>query len=110
MHHTAWTKKAASSLPSDRIPPRTQTPPQTKAKAKGKQKENNPPKSKEVRALEKLRDDLRKASGRERDPKGGCFCQGVCQCSDFTVLWVATCYLLRESMHFENRSIYLPYG
>lgn len=85
MHHTAWTKKAASSLPSDRIPPRTQTPPQTKAKAKGKQKENTPPKSKEVRALEKLRDDLRKASGRERDPKGGCFCQGVCRCSDFTV-------------------------
>ncbi|KAI0701441.1 hypothetical protein C8T65DRAFT_270787 [Cerioporus squamosus] len=76
--HTAWTKKG-SSLPSDRIPSRTQTPQPAKGKGKGKGKEEAPPKSKEVRALEKLRDDLRNASGRERDPKGGCFCQGVCR-------------------------------
>ncbi|KAH9847591.1 hypothetical protein C2E23DRAFT_871700 [Lenzites betulinus] len=72
---TAWTKKG-SSLPSDRLPPKAQSqaaPANTKSK--GKQKENAPPKSKEVRRLEKLRDDLRKASGHDKDPKGGCFCQ-----------------------------------
>ncbi|KAH9889006.1 hypothetical protein C8Q73DRAFT_709253 [Cubamyces lactineus] len=75
MHHTAWTKKG-SSLPSDRIPPKVQAQ-ATPSKAKGKKKQNDstPPKSKEVRALEKLRDDLRKASGQDKDPKGGCFCQ-----------------------------------
>ncbi|KAI0817006.1 hypothetical protein BC628DRAFT_1333886 [Trametes gibbosa] len=73
--HTAWTKKA-SSLPSDRIPPRVPSQAASaNAKSKGKQKENAPPKSKDVRKLEKLRDDLRKASGRDKDPKGGCFCQ-----------------------------------
>ncbi|KAI0351906.1 hypothetical protein OH77DRAFT_1429223 [Trametes cingulata] len=73
MNHTAWTKKG-SSLPSDRIPPKVQSQ-AAPAKAKGKQKETGPPKSKEVRKLEKLRDDLRKASGRDKDPNGGCFCQ-----------------------------------
>ncbi|KAI0666840.1 hypothetical protein C8Q78DRAFT_1072192 [Trametes maxima] len=76
MHHTAWTKKG-SSLPSDRIPPKAQARTQAvPAKAKGKRKdEPAPPKSKDVRRLEKLRDDLRKASGHDKDPKGGCFCQ-----------------------------------
>ncbi|KAI0628240.1 hypothetical protein C8Q77DRAFT_482371 [Trametes polyzona] len=75
MHHTAWTKKG-SSLPSDRIPPKAQSQPSTaSSKAKGKQKESMPQKSKEVRKLEKQRDDLRNASGRDKDPKGGCFCQ-----------------------------------
>ncbi|KAI0741751.1 hypothetical protein C8Q80DRAFT_1221675 [Daedaleopsis nitida] len=74
MHHTAWTKKGAgSSLPSDRIPSKSQAPQSTKAK--GRQKDASQPKSKAVRALERLRDDLRKASGREPDSKGGCFCQ-----------------------------------
>ncbi|KAI0644269.1 hypothetical protein C8Q79DRAFT_914225 [Trametes meyenii] len=75
MHHTAWTKKG-SSLPSDRIPPKAHQAQAGPAKAKGKRKdEPAPPKSKDVRRLEKLRDDLRKASGRDKDPKGGCFCQ-----------------------------------
>ncbi|KAI8974575.1 hypothetical protein BD414DRAFT_498096 [Trametes punicea] len=73
MHHTAWTKKT-SSVPSDWIPPKAQAH-AVSAKSKGKQKDNALPKSKEVRKLEKLRDDLRKASGRDKDPKGGCFCQ-----------------------------------
>ncbi|CDO68185.1 hypothetical protein BN946_scf184938.g37 [Trametes cinnabarina] len=73
MHHTAWTKKG-SSVPSDWIAPKSQ-PQAAPARPKGKQKDSTPPKSKEVRRLEKLRDDLRKSSGREKDPKGGCFCQ-----------------------------------
>ncbi|EIW58826.1 uncharacterized protein TRAVEDRAFT_58921 [Trametes versicolor FP-101664 SS1] len=77
MNRTAWVKKGSSSLPSDRIPPKVQ--PQaapSASKAKGKQKaETAPPKSKEVRKLEKQRDDLRKSSGLDKDPKGGCFCQ-----------------------------------
>lgn len=82
MHHTAWTKPKGGILPSDRIPPKTQPPSQmskgtNKGKGKNKQKDAEMPKSKEVRGLEKLRDDLRKASGKERDPKGGCFCQGL---------------------------------
>ncbi len=102
--HTAWTKKG-SSLPSDRIPSRTQTPQPAKAKAKGKGKEETPPKSKEVRALEKLRDDLRNASGRERDPKGGCFCQGVYRAHtilDFFFLPLVACavstHIIQEIM------------
>ncbi|KAI0766885.1 hypothetical protein BD413DRAFT_480500 [Trametes elegans] len=75
MHQTAWTKKG-SSLPSDRIPPKVQSQPTpAKTKAKGKRKDSAPPKSKDVRKLEKLRDDLRNASGHDADPSGGCFCQ-----------------------------------
>lgn len=86
MHHqTAWTKKA-SSLPSDRIAPRN-------APKKPKQSANRSPagsdvggvvgvsKSKDVRRLETLRDGLQSlvSSGRTpgKDPKGGCFCQGM---------------------------------
>ncbi|KAM5544347.1 hypothetical protein V8D89_002007 [Ganoderma adspersum] len=72
MSKTAWASRG-SSLPSDRIPSKAQA--AQPAKAKGKQKDARPPKSKEVLRLEKLRDDLRKATGKERDPKGGCFCQ-----------------------------------
>ncbi|OSD00173.1 hypothetical protein PYCCODRAFT_1371757 [Trametes coccinea BRFM310] len=73
MHHTAWTKKG-SSVPSDWISPKSQ-PQIAPVKSKAKQKDSTPPKSKEVRRLEKLRDDLRKSSGLDKDPKGGCFCQ-----------------------------------
>ncbi|EPT01294.1 hypothetical protein FOMPIDRAFT_1029993 [Fomitopsis schrenkii] len=64
--HTAWT--------SDRIPSSRPKQP-AQSQGKGKQKAQEPPKSKEVRRLEHLRDGLRYATGRERDPKGGCFCQ-----------------------------------
>lgn len=66
--HTAWT--------SDRIPSSRPKQP-AQSQGKGKQKAQEPPKSKEVRRLEHLRDGLRYATGRERDPKGGCFCQGT---------------------------------
>ncbi|KAH9941486.1 hypothetical protein B0H21DRAFT_780137 [Amylocystis lapponica] len=56
MHHTPWTQKTSSPTP------------------KGKAKQE-PPKSEQVRQLEKLRDDLRRSQGQDRDPKGGCFCQ-----------------------------------
>ncbi|PIL25399.1 hypothetical protein GSI_13289 [Ganoderma sinense ZZ0214-1] len=72
MNKTAWASRG-SSLPSDRIPSKAQA--AQPAKAKGKQKDAGPPKSKDILRLEKLRDDLRKATGTERDPKGGCFCQ-----------------------------------
>lgn len=74
MNKTAWASRG-SSLPSDRIPSKAQA--AQPAKAKGKQKDAGTPKSKEVVRLEKLRDDLRKATGKERDPEGGCFCQGL---------------------------------
>jgi len=71
MRQTAWTNK--SSVPSDRIPPSRPASGQGKKAAKGKQQEQ--PKSEEVRRLERLRDALRDASSKDRDPKGGCFCQ-----------------------------------
>ena len=77
MSKTAWTKQR-STLPSDRIPPKKQNAQPTKAK--GKQKDVGPPKSKDILKLEKLRDDLRKGTGKEKDPKGGCFCQGPSAC------------------------------
>lgn len=69
MHHTAWT------LTSDRIPP--PKPKRQPAPSKGEHKPTEPPKSEEVRRLEGLRDALQSSSGREKDPKGGCFCQGL---------------------------------
>ncbi|KAI1785153.1 hypothetical protein LXA43DRAFT_1118165 [Ganoderma leucocontextum] len=72
MNKTAWATRG-SSLPSDRIPSKAQA--AQPAKAKGKQKDAGPPKSKEVSRLEKLHNDLCKATGKDRDPKGGCFCQ-----------------------------------
>ena len=48
---------------------------------KSKQKEPDLPKSTEVRRLEGLKDGLRGINhGVSKDPKGGCFCQGVSCC------------------------------
>lgn len=74
MYRTAWSKQS-SSLPSDRIPPVNRSSPVPKAKAKGKQKDSAPPKSREIRKLEELRDGLANSHG--KDPKGGCYCQGT---------------------------------
>ncbi|KAH7911085.1 hypothetical protein BJ138DRAFT_1151530 [Hygrophoropsis aurantiaca] len=69
---TAWS--AASSVPSDRIRPvqRPQSVPSSHSKGKGKTKES---KSKELRRLESLAEGIGESTGRDRDPKGGCFCQ-----------------------------------
>jgi len=74
MNRTPWTKPK-SSLPSDRIPPSRK--PNQSNQAKGKGKQNEVPKSKEVKRLEELRDGLASLSSSSgvRDPKGGCFCQ-----------------------------------
>lgn len=71
---TAWSK-AAGSLPSDRLRPaqRPQHTPQKQSRGKGKTQE--PSKSKAIRKLESLAEGVRKSSSREKDPKGGCFCQ-----------------------------------
>ncbi|EED78342.1 predicted protein [Postia placenta Mad-698-R] len=58
---------------SNRIPP--PKPKRQPAPSKGEHKPTEPPKSEEVRRLEGLRDALQSSSGREKDPKGGCFCQ-----------------------------------
>lgn len=71
MYSTAWTK--GSSLPSGRIPP----PKANTSSSKGKAKQKDPPRSKKVRRLEDLRNNLRNSNETERDPKGGCFCQGT---------------------------------
>lgn len=78
MYQTAWTKKG-SSLPSDRIRPSysQQSPAKNQSKNKGKQPQNEPPKSGEVQRLEALADALRDSTGEDKDPKGGCFCQGA---------------------------------
>ncbi|KDR66131.1 hypothetical protein GALMADRAFT_259814 [Galerina marginata CBS 339.88] len=70
-YRPAW--KQHSSLPSDRI----KQPPNNVAKSKGKGKQQpppEPPKSKDVRRLEKLLGGVQNATGQERDPNGGCFC------------------------------------
>ncbi|EJF60567.1 hypothetical protein DICSQDRAFT_155699 [Dichomitus squalens LYAD-421 SS1] len=99
MHKTAWTQKG-SSLPSERIPSKKQAPQPTKAK--GKQKDAGPPKSKEVVKLEKLRDDLRNATGKERDPKRGCFCQArLHPLSSYTPI-CRTCGLILCELNLPN--------
>lgn len=73
MHRTRWT--SPGSLTSDRIPARhfpTSTAP-AKQQAKGKG-QAGPPKSKTVLALENRLHNVEYASGKEKDPKGGCFC------------------------------------
>ncbi|KAG1750151.1 hypothetical protein EDB19DRAFT_92842 [Suillus lakei] len=74
MQRTAWSK-AAGPVPSDRLRSvqRLQHVPQKQNKTKGKVQE--PSKSKAIRKLESLAEGVRKSSGREKDPKGGCFCQ-----------------------------------
>ncbi|OCH91373.1 hypothetical protein OBBRIDRAFT_526819 [Obba rivulosa] len=74
MRQTAWIK-TGSFVPSDRIPPSYPRP--QSAPPKSKRKQNELPKSKEVQRLEKLRDDLQRATGAEKDPKGGCFCTAL---------------------------------
>lgn len=73
--HTAWTH-TAGSLPSNRIaaPKLAQ-----KDAQKGKQKNAGGPQSREVRRLAQLRDGLVSLGGGtlSKDPKGGCYCQGM---------------------------------
>jgi len=52
-------KQTASSLPN----------------RKGRDKPRDPPKSQEIRRLEFLHNAVRTSTGKDRDPKGGCFCQ-----------------------------------
>lgn len=75
MRRTAWSK-AAGSVPSDRLRPaqRPQSVPQKQNQGKGKTQE--PSKSKAIRKLESLAEGVRKSFGKEKDPNGGCFCQG----------------------------------
>src|SRR5882757_805444 len=75
MRRTAWSI-AAGSVPSDRLRPaqRPQHAPQKQNKGKGKTQE--PLKSQAVRKLQSLAEGIQKSSGRDKDPKGGCFCQG----------------------------------
>jgi hypothetical protein len=72
-------------MPSDRLRPaqRPQHTPQKQSKAKGKTQE--PSKSKAIRKLESLAEGVRKSSGREKDPKGGCFCQGKGSLTDMSL-------------------------
>ncbi|RDB27453.1 hypothetical protein Hypma_004121 [Hypsizygus marmoreus] len=78
MHQTPWTKKA-SSLPSDRLRPKS-TPPKTSRPSKSQAPDAAAqPKSKQLLELESLRAALnaQESSGASvtKDPKGGCFCQ-----------------------------------
>ncbi|KAI6032549.1 hypothetical protein EDC04DRAFT_2571882, partial [Pisolithus marmoratus] len=61
------------SLTSDRIPTRQPTTVPAKQQAKGKS-QAGPPKSKAISALETRLQNVEYASGKEEDPKGGCFC------------------------------------
>lgn len=74
MQRTAWSK-AAGSVPSDRLRPAQRPQHAPQKQNKGKDKTPEPSKSKAVRKLESLAEGVRKSSGREKDPKGGCFCQ-----------------------------------
>lgn len=71
MHRTPWTK--SSSLISDRLS-RQSSPAPAKQQAKGKGKAESP-KSRAVIEIETLLHSAENASGREKDSKGGCFCQ-----------------------------------
>lgn len=79
MRHTPWVQKASGGgLTSDRLrpapaPARVGTP-KGKGKAGGTTEQLR---SAAVRALEDLTAGLRsEIAGREKDPAGGCFCQG----------------------------------
>lgn len=78
MNRTAWTNQK-SHLTSDRLKPKPQPNNVASPKTKGKSKQQqspSPSKSKEVRRIETLLNGIRKATGQEKDPKGGCFCLG----------------------------------
>ncbi|KAH7884516.1 hypothetical protein F5I97DRAFT_1812877 [Phlebopus sp. FC_14] len=63
----------SGQLPSDRIPPKQ---PPSNAKQPGRGESTAPPKNKVlISPLESLAANVRDSSGREKDPKGGCFCQ-----------------------------------
>ncbi|KAI6043865.1 hypothetical protein EDC04DRAFT_3107061 [Pisolithus marmoratus] len=66
-----WT--SSGSPTSDRIPTRQPTTAPAKQQAKGKS-QTGPPKSKAVSALETRLHSVEYTSGKEKDPKGGCFC------------------------------------
>ncbi|KAJ8694620.1 hypothetical protein PTI98_007278 [Pleurotus ostreatus] len=90
---TPWSK---SSVPSDRIKPsHSQTAP-SKRKGGGAAQ---PTKSKAIIQLEILLKNLREYTGRERDPKGGCFCQAADhQLSSYTPI-CRTCGLILCSLN-----------
>ncbi|KAI6116872.1 hypothetical protein EV401DRAFT_1864365 [Pisolithus croceorrhizus] len=73
VHRTPWT--SSGSLTSDRIParqvPASTTPAKQQTKGKG---QAGLPKGKAVLALENRLHNVEYASGKEKDPKGGCFC------------------------------------
>ncbi|TFK62601.1 hypothetical protein BDN72DRAFT_848487 [Pluteus cervinus] len=76
---TPWTqpRQPTSSLPSDRLRPQSNSPKPT-GKSGSQQKQTQaqqPPRSKEVERLDGIVNALKKLSGKENDPKGGCFCQ-----------------------------------
>ncbi|KAG0705663.1 hypothetical protein DFH29DRAFT_799617 [Suillus ampliporus] len=74
MQRTAWSN-AGGAVPSDRLRPAQRPQHVPQKQNKGKSKAQEPPKSKAIRNLQSLADGVRKSSGREKDPKGGCFCQ-----------------------------------
>lgn len=69
MKKTPWTKTTQS------LPSRSSNSPSRSNK--GKSKANDPPKSKALLNLETLADVVQTSSGKEKDPKRGCFCQGA---------------------------------
>ncbi|KAF9529521.1 hypothetical protein CPB83DRAFT_852265 [Crepidotus variabilis] len=74
MRRTAWTKQN-SSLPSDRIKPQTKNSSNSNTGNKGKKQSIvELPKSLAVSQLESLLQALQKTSGKDKDPKGGCYC------------------------------------
>jgi hypothetical protein len=78
MPPTAWANKVSGTLPSDRLRP-TARAPTPKATKPAQSKGTELPKSEEVRQLEALLKRIHAPSaGQAQDPKGGCFCQGMC--------------------------------
>ena len=71
------TPRAKSTLTSDRLHSSPSVPSNSRPNNQGKSNLKELPKSKELRKLESLAEGIRSASGKEKDPKGGCFCQGT---------------------------------
>lgn len=71
-----WANKS-SALISDRLHSSSNSPSNSQSNTQGKDRLKDLPKSKEIRKLEALAKGIRSASGKEKDPKGGCFCQGA---------------------------------
>lgn len=105
MHRTPWT--SSGSLTSDRIParhlPTSTTPAKQQSKGKG---QSGPPKSKAVLTLENRLHNVEYASGKEKDPKGGCFCLGTYA---IAVLSVARRVVDHEHTYVQpGNTVYLP--